>query len=274
MKTMRIRMPVTPSAARGLHFAFALALALAPLANAQTLASRVSSVGTGAATFHYASRPGVCGDGESFIRTGKHQYYGSWSEHRGMEPCHPGPVQVRLTLEDGEVTRVQYWVGPLRDRAARDLGAVPSADAARYLLALVREGAPRAGAKAVMPAVLADSAVVWPTLLALAKDGFRSTATRREAMFWLSRFASGAVSGHPNDPFLEYENGTDDEDLKTHAVFVLSQLPRGEGVPQLIDVARTNRSPRVRSQALFWLGQSGDSRVVPVFESVLQSASR
>jgi HEAT repeat protein len=251
-----------------------LALVLIPVANAQTLANRVASIGTGAATFHFTSRPGVCGDGESFVRTGKHQYYGSWNEHRGMEPCEAGPVQVRLTLEDGEVTRLQYWVGPLRDRAARDLGAVPSAEAARYLLTLVRESSPRASAKAVMPAVLADSAVVWPTLLAIAKDGFRSSGTRREAMLWLSRFASGAVVGHPNDPFVEFDDATDDEDLKSHAVFVLSQLPRGDGVPQLIDVARTNKSPKVRSQALFWLGQSGDSRVVPVFESVLASAGR
>jgi HEAT repeat protein len=53
-------------------------------------------------------------------------------------------------------------------------------------------------------------------------------------------------------------------------VFVLSQLPRNEGVPQLIDVAKSNQSWRVRSSAFFWLGQSSDSRVLPVFESVLQ----
>src|SRR5688572_13174713 len=111
-----------------------LLLAVASSAGAQTLASRVASIGTGAASFHFTARPGVCGDGESFVRTGKHQYHGSWNEHRGMEPCYPGPVQVRLTLEDGAVTRVQYWVGPPRDRAASDLGAVPAPEAARYFL--------------------------------------------------------------------------------------------------------------------------------------------
>ena len=251
-----------------------LCIVVAACADAQSqsqssLASRVAAVGTGEVTFHYTSRPGVCGDGESFIRTGRHQYHGSWNSHRGMEPCHPGPVQVRLSVEDGSVNHVQYWVGPLRDRVARDLGAVPSAEAARYLLTVVREGSPRASAKAIMPAVLADSAVVWPTLLAIAKDGFRSSGARREAMMWLSRFASGAVAGHPDDPFVEYEKGTEDEELKTHAVFVLSQLRGGEGVPQLIDVAKSNQSWRVRSQALFWLGQSNDARVVPIFESVL-----
>jgi hypothetical protein len=247
----------------------ALCLVVAVRADAQSLASRVAAVGTGAVSFHFTPRAGICGDGEHFIRTGRHQYYGSWSAHRGMEPCIAGPVQLRLDVEDGAVTRVQYWVGPLRDRLARDLGAVPAPEAASYLLTLVRDAPPRTSVKAIMTAVLADSAVVWPALLAVAKDGFRPSGTRREAMMWLSRFASGAVAGLPNDPFVEFDSGSEDEDLKTHAVFVLSQLPRGEGVPQLIDVAKSNQSWRVRSQALFWLGQSNDARVVSVFESVL-----
>lgn len=264
-----MRCPGIPCTASDLSLI--LALGLAPIAGAQPLANRVTAVGTGEVSFHFSSRPGVCGDGEHFIRTGKHQYFGSWSEHRGMEPCHVGPVQVRLALENGVVNRVQYWVGPLRHRNARDLGAVPAAEAARFLLTLVERGAPRVSAKAVMPAVLADSAVVWPALLAIAKDGFRSSGTRRETMLWLSRFASAAVAGHPNDPFFELEDGTEDEELKRHAIFVLSQLPRNEGVPQLIEVARSNLSWRVRSQAFFWLGQSNDARVIPVFESVLAS---
>lgn len=259
---------VIPSAARNLQ----LLLLLASTAGAQSLADRVESVGNGAVAFHFTAREGVCGDGEHFIRTGRHQYYGSWNAHRGQEPCYAGPVQVRLTLDDGDVTRVQYWVGPLRDRVARDLGRVPAPEAARYLVTLVREAEGSAGAKAVMPAVLADSAVVWPALLSIAQSGFRWSGVRREAMFWLSRYASGAIAGRPNDPLYEIERGeTEDEELKTHAVFILSQLPRSEGVPQLIDVAKGNQSWRVRSQALFWLGQSGDPRALPVFESVLAS---
>ena len=41
------------------------------------------------------------------------------------------------------------------------------------------------------------------------------------------------------------------------------------GVPLLIEVARTNRSPKVREQAIFWLGQSGDPRALEFFEEVL-----
>jgi HEAT repeat protein len=237
------------------------------------LADRVAAEPNGTVIFHFTARPGVCGDGETFIRTGHSSYYGSFSTERRMEPCMLGPVQVRLTLEDGAVNRVQYWVGPLRSREARDLGAVPAPEAARYLMTIARRGTPRASAKAIFPAVLADSAVVWPELLAIAKDtDTRSRATRMEAMLFLSRFASGTVAGHPNQPFEDDdEDVSEDESLKVHAVFVLSQLRNGEGIPDLLQIARTNPDRRVRSQALFWLGQSGDPRALALFESLLRS---
>ena len=245
----------------------------APL-QAQSLADRIQAAGDGPVTFRFAARPGVCGDGEHFIRTGRSSYHGSFTSKRAMEPCVFGPVQVRLTLEDGAVNRVQFWVGPLRSREARDLGVVSAPEAAGYLMTIAARGSPAASAKAIFPAVLADSATVWPALLAIARDtDTRSRATRQDALFWLSRFASGAVAGHPNQPFEvdEDEKETADEDLKTHAVFVLSQLPRGQGIPQLLEAARSNPSRRVRSQALFWLGQSGDPRAITLFESVLRS---
>ena len=247
-------------------------LAFAAPLQAQSLAARVQAAGEGAVTFRFAARPGVCGDGEHFIRTGRSSYHGSLASGRPMEPCIVGPVQVRLTLEDGAVNRVQYWVGPPRSREARDLGVVSAPEAARYLLTIAARGSPGASAKAIFPAVLADSATVWPALLTIARDtDTRPRSTRQEALFWLSRFASGAIAGHPNQPFDEDDEGSADDDLKTHAVFVLSQLPRGEGIPELLEVARSNPSRRVRSQALFWLGQSGDPRAIALFESILRS---
>jgi hypothetical protein len=250
----------------------ALLLVAAAQLPAQSLAARVAAAGSEAVTFHFASRPGVCGDGEHFIRTGRSSYHGSFTTNRRMEPCIPGPVQVRLTLQDGAVDRVETYVGPLRARDARDLGAVPAAEAAGYLTTIAARGSARASAKAIFPAVLADSSTVWPALLAIAKDtGTRSRATRQDALFWLSRYASGAVAGRPNEPFLEDDGDVSgDEDLKKHAVFVLSQLPRREGVPALLEIARTNPNRVVRSQAMFWLGQSGDPRAIALFEAVLR----
>ena len=249
----------------------AILVIVAPL-QAQSLASRVAAVEDGAVTFHYAARPGVCGDGESFIRTGRSSYHGSWSSNRATEPCTFGPVQVRLTLGDGAVHRIETWVGPLRSRDARDLGEVSAPEAARYLMTIAARGAAGASKRAIFPAVLADSVTIWPELFAIARDTeARSRATRRDALFWLSRFASGAVAGRPNDPFAdEDEAPSEDDELKTHAVFVMSQLPREEGIPQLLEIARSNPNRRVRGQALFWLGQSGDPRAIELFESVLR----
>ena len=60
------------------------------------------------------------------------------------------------------------------------------------------------------------------------------------------------------------ENDPDTE-VKKKAVFALSQLPKDEGVPLLIQQARTNKNPAVRKQAMFWLGQSKDPRALRVF---------
>jgi len=57
--------------------------------------------------------------------------------------------------------------------------------------------------------------------------------------------------------------------VKKKAVFALSQLPREEGVPKLIEVAQNNRNREVRKQAMFWLGQSHDPRALQFFEKVL-----
>jgi HEAT repeat protein len=60
-----------------------------------------------------------------------------------------------------------------------------------------------------------------------------------------------------------------DTEVKKRAVFALSQLPRDEGIPKLIEVARTNKNLEVRKQAMFWLGQSKDPRALTFFEAVL-----
>lgn len=236
---------------------------------AQSLTERIASTDNGAVSFHFAPRPGICGDGEQFVRIGR-SFHGSFRTSQKHEPCVVGPVQVRLTMRDGHVARVESWVGRLRPRDARDLGGVSAPEGARFLMSIAQRGASGASAKAMFPAMLADSATVWPALLAIAKDSAsRSSTTRKDAMLWLSRFASAALAGHANDLFAEEESKSDG--LKEHAVFVLSQLPRSEGVPALLDVARTNSDQRVRSSALFWLGQSGDRRAVALFEEVLSN---
>ena len=58
--------------------------------------------------------------------------------------------------------------------------------------------------------------------------------------------------------------------MKRRAVFALTQIPNGEGVPILIEVARANQNPAVRKQAMFWLGQSKDPRALAYIEQILK----
>ena len=74
-------------------------------------------------------------------------------------------------------------------------------------------------------------------------------------------------------PFAEAIDGAirndPDTEVKKRAVFALTQMPDAEGVPQLIRVAKTNRNPEVREQAVFWLGQSEDPRALDFIEQIL-----
>jgi len=143
-----------------------------------------------------------------------------------------------------------------------------------YLLEIAATARASVSSRAILPAVLADSVVSWPALLRIARDSAsRSRGTRQAAVDWLARFAASAIAGRPNqvsDEADDVDDARGDAGLKSHAVFVLSQLPRREGVPALLDVARQNPDQRTRGRALFWLGQSGDPRALDLIESILR----
>ena len=91
------------------------------------------------------------------------------------------------------------------------------------------------------------------------------TAAERDDLFAIpiirDALAGTITAAIENDP---------DTDVNRRAVFALSQLPKDAGVPLMIDVARKNKNPAVRKQAMFWLGQSGDRRALRFFEEILQ----
>ena len=245
---------------------FPIALLAAPSLSAQTLAQRIAAVHDGAAVFSYASRPEVCGDGDRM--TGIGTSYRSFYDEGSRRACVHGPVQVRVTLDGGSVRRIESWIGEPRARDGRDLGTVAAAEAARYLLEVATRTDGSRGARAVSAAVYADSTVVWPTLLRLARDSMPGRQpVRKEATFWLSRFAIAVIGGHPSTLVDDDEQS---DEVKLQAVFVLSQLPDREGIEPLLGVARSRAELGIRQRALFWLGQSGDARAVTLFESLLR----
>ena len=93
-----------------------------------------------------------------------------------------------------------------------------------------------------------------------------SPRVRGQALFWVAQKAQKKTDA---DVIRTAAVDDPDEDVKKKAVFALSQIPGGEGVPDLIRVARENKSHEVRKQAMFWLGQSKDPRALAFFETIL-----
>ena len=118
-------------------------------------------------------------------------------------------------------------------------------------------------------ATLADSVVVWPQLLRMARNTRLREETRRQAVFWLGQAAGRGGGARARLHRAARRPG--DIEIRKQAVFALSQRPAEEGVPALIRVARTNRQPELRKTALFWLGQSEDPRAISLFEELLMT---
>ena len=244
-------------------------------AQAQSLAQRVRAVRDGTLELRYAARPGVCGNGLGSFSIGRSMQMGDDVSVRGNGwngGCEPGPVRVRLQAEQGAVRVVRFGVGPSRARDATgdvtDLGVVPAAEAAAYLLDLAAAGS-GSGARAVTAAVLADSASVWRRLLAIARDSSSgSRSTRHEAAFWLAQFSAAKLDGR-GESFVAPDDDDDRDDPRSSAIFALSQLRNREGIEPLLQIARTNHEARLRRRALFWLGESVDPRAIALFGEIM-----
>jgi len=238
----------------------AAALLITAVSAQESLPRRISEAPDGKVAFRYASRPGVYGDGDQIIE-GK--IHGRWRSELSE-----GPVQVVLTLKDRDILRLKSSVGGTwPPRSATDLGTVSPAEAADYLLWLAaHEEKEDVGEDAIHAATLAKDVEVWPRLLPLAKDRERPREIRKAAVFWLGQAAGDVVTAQLGD-FVE----DDDEDLEVResAVFSLSQRPSDEAIPALSRIARTNSHPKLREEALFWLAQHDDPRVVELFEEIL-----
>ena len=122
--------------------------------------------------------------------------------------------------------------------------------------------------RVVRPALVAlamhEGAVATRSLAGIARD-HAIAKMRSDALFWLGERAGDQAAS----TIAEAIDRDPDTEVKKRAVFALSQLPKDDGVPKLIDVARNNKNAVVRKQAMFWLGQSNDPRALKFFEDVL-----
>jgi len=208
----------------------------------------------------FTAREGVCGNGRNISTHRDNDDWESW--------CEPGPVRVAIDIRGREIVDIDAYVGGRwrgRDDVT-DLGMVPAPEAAEYLLSLAQSTGSKASKEAIFPATLADSAVVWPELLVIAKNSDRPRETRKAAVFWLGQAAGEAATEGLGE--IVYDDSGDGE-VRESAIFALSQLDDDAGVPILIDIVREHPDPNLKKKAIFWLGQSGDPRAVALFEELL-----
>lgn len=103
-----------------------------------------------------------------------------------------------------------------------------------------------------------------PQLISMARND-PSSRVRSQAIFWMGQIggrkeAQEITAAIENDP---------ETDVKKRAVFALAQMKNSEGVPLLINVAKTNKNPVVRKEAIRWLGMTNDPRALDFLEQIL-----
>jgi HEAT repeat protein len=93
-------------------------------------------------------------------------------------------------------------------------------------------------------------------LLDVATEDKRPLEVRKRSLFW-----AGQANRLDVSQLVGIYSRIRDEEMKEHAIFVLSQRRETEATDKLFDIARTDTNREMRKKALFWLGQKNDPRV-------------
>jgi len=245
-------------------------LAVNSVSGAQTLASRIASASDRSVQFSYKARPGVCGDGRTYISTGPGNFYGFYSSS-STEQCQAGPVRVVLDLADRSVVALRMYVGVgTVDAGVTDLGTVAPAEAADYLLTVAARADGRVGRDAISAALLGDSVEVTSRLLDIGRDQTRPLETRRAALSGLAKSDSRQLDRVGAALLQIATNENDAQQVRTQALSVLSRLDHGAGIPSLVQLANSNTTSWVGRESMRVLANSGDPRARQFLRSTVQ----
>ncbi len=156
-----------------------------------------------------------------------------------------------------EQTRKQtaFWLGSARGRRGYE----------SLLKILAGDPSDTVREQAVFALTKSHEAGAIPEIARVAHDD-KSVRVRGQALFWLAKSAQARVS---SDAIRNAIDQDPDLRLKKRAVFALTEIPNNEGVPMLIEIARSHRDPQIRKEAMTWLGRSKDPRALQFFEQVL-----
>jgi hypothetical protein len=256
--------------------ATALVAIFAPALAAQSLADRINGASASAVQFTYSARPGVCGNGRTYIMTGNGSTYGNFSSNEitRTEPCQNGPVRVVIDRAGREIIAVQAYVGtPPTPAIAQDVGRVSGQQAADYLLDLAARTEGRVGRDAIFASSLADSATTTDKLIAIARNQNLSRNTRNAALSYMSWSvpAGNAVPASAATSMVAIaRDEADNQQVRQQALSVLSRLEHGAGIPALIDLSKQQGYTWLAKESIAALSRSGDPRARDFLRSALQ----
>jgi hypothetical protein len=234
----------------------------APDAFAQSLANRIASASDRSVQFSYPVRPGVCGDGRTYISTGSGNFYGSFSSS-STDQCLAGPVRVVADLADRNVIALRTYVGgppAPAEAGVANLGVVTSAEAADYLMGVAARADGRVGRDAISAALLGENVDVTSRLIDIGRDQNRPLETRRAALSGLARSNSRDLDRIGSALVQIATNESDVQAVRTSALSALSRLDHGAGIQPLVQLAGGNLTSWVGRQAMTVLARSGDPR--------------
>jgi HEAT repeat protein len=270
-------MTTHPAARLGSLTALLAAAALPACGQSGSVVERlVNAAPGGNVAFHFTARASVCGDGRAWLRADGDIWNGYYSDNMRALPCESGPVRVVLVREGSALLRIQTFAGPLAvEPGVTDLGAVPAGAAAAWLLDVATKSEGRPARDALLPALLADSASVTRSLLAIARDDARPRDVRRSALGWVVR-----RRGETGAPSLEEvgravgdiaRDPDEARPVRESAVGALARLESADALKALEALSDQSSDSWLAKQAIEALARSGDPRARP---SLRAAASR
>jgi hypothetical protein len=225
--------------------------------------------------FHFAPRAGVCGDGSGLLRIDGGFWTTMYGNYNDLTKCEPGPVRALLSKDRGEVIRIQLVAGPLKALPdVTDLGAVPTAEAARYFVELANRLEGRPARSAVLAAALADSADISEQLMAIARNPEKARELRSTALTWASRRAGAAGAERMATALNAIATDVNERQaMRSSALNALSGLEGGSGVAALIRLSDRSDDAWLAGSAADALSRSNDARVRPQLRKLLDNPS-
>ncbi len=107
-----------------------------------------------------------------------------------------------------------------------------------------------------------DESLEW--LIDIAKDKDEPMLLRARAVFW-----AGQLGDIPIDALGSLYEDAEDDEMKEQVLFSLSNQDTREAITLLMELALTEENAELKTNIIFWIGQSDDERVPAFLEDII-----